>query len=104
MKKTISKLNQLGKNLHTMKILKIDKKTKSLLKREGKKWIKFIEFDMTPDPVDPDDYGALMDNWYHKGEISFIEFFFGIKHKKEKASRVKKEIVRRKTKRRIIKR
>ena len=81
-KQTMAELNRLGKNLHRLEGLKIDPKVKALLKREGKKWIAFIKYDMTPSPVDPDDYGGLIDNWYHQGEISFIEFFFGIRREK----------------------
>jgi hypothetical protein len=70
--------NKLGKNLKTLKTMKLTTKAKAELKKEAKRWIKFIQFHIE----DMHSQGLADFAQYHIGEISFIEFFFNIKEKK----------------------
>ena len=72
--------NKLGKDLKTLKTMKLTPKAKAELKKEAKRWIKFIQFHIE----DMHSKGLEDFAQYHIGEISFIEFFFGIKGRREK--------------------
>ena len=91
--------NKELKDLTILDKMKISNKIKEQIKKEGKRWIKFIDEHRGSNPQledkseltgsqDEIDYG----HWeYHTGEISFIEFFFGIKHKQNKKKKYKGE-------------
>ena len=77
-------MNKKYRSLKVLKSMNLSPDIKIKLKREAKRWRDFIQDDMSS--VEDEmrgDLGAVIDNSGHRGEIGFIEFFFGIKPSKE---------------------
>jgi hypothetical protein len=72
------------KNLKILNSMNLSPAIKKKLKREAKRWRDFIKDDMSSiEDEMRGDLGAVIDNCGHRGEMLFIEFFFGIKPSKE---------------------
>jgi hypothetical protein len=77
MKQKIKSPEEIMKNNKVLSQIDIPLKIKKKLQKEARNWIKYIQ--LHSDDMHQND---PFDNQYHKGEISFIEFFFFFKPKK----------------------
>jgi len=72
------KTKKLEDMLITLKNIKCPPQTKIKLRKAANNWINYIRRHIS------EIHELDVFNGYHKGEISFIEFFFNIKEKREK--------------------
>ena len=79
MKKKYKSPEEICGRIEVLAGMDIPPKIKLKLQKEAKKWLKYIK--LHSEDMHKDDG---IDNLYHKGEMSFIEFFFLFKPKEKR--------------------